>query len=302
MKAVAVLATIAAVATAAGAAREDEPSVDLAARRAVIAERLAQQPESRAIASATRAAVVLDTSAGAVVLWVAPTRGGGRCSVVDIVALPVETPTCTRNSGLRPWESANRVGDRSLRLLGARVPVTTQTVEVRFADGKRERLRPSAGFVLRELRGEERPVLVTARDGLGREERRPMPGPRTFRRELPFPTDDFRAVIELERSELAVAPGTNGTVCTRTTYRGAQSWSCGSGPARLAVDVRRDGRLLAGAVGDGIRELQVWFANGAAARAAIVEGYVLLELPRGRVPRLLVGLDENGAIVVRQRL
>jgi hypothetical protein len=303
VKTLAVIATIAAIAAAAGAAREDEPSVDLDARRAAIAQRLAQQPESRAVATATRAAVVLDTSAGPVVLWVAPTSGGGRCSVVDIAALPVESPTCTRSSGLRPWESETRVGDASLRLLGARVPpATTKTVEVRFADGKLERLRPSRGFVLRELNGDERPVLVTARDGLGRAVSRPMPGPRTFRRELPFPTDDFRTVIELERSELAVAPGTNGTVCTRTAYRGAQRWSCGARPARLALDLRRDGRLVAGAVGGGIRQLQVWFANGEAVRAALVEGYVLLELPRGRIPRLLVGLDASGAIVARQRL
>jgi hypothetical protein len=305
MKALAALVAAAAVAITADAVRDGETQLDLDARRAVVAQRFAAQPESRVVASKTHAAVTLETSAGPVVLWVAPTRTGGRCSVVDIVALGVESPSCTRNATLRPWESENRVGDETLRLVGVRVPAGVERVEVRFAGGERAELRAHAGFALRELADGERPTLVVARDHHGRVLSRELPGPRTFRRELPFPTDDYRTVLRLGSSALAVAPGTNGTVCVRTIHRSRRSWSCGLGPRRLArnaIDVQLDASLLQGEVGGNVRRLELWYADGGAVRIPVTEQYVLFEIPAGRTPRLLVGLDADGAIVARQRL
>jgi hypothetical protein len=147
-----------------------------------------------------------------------------------------------------------------------------------------------------------------------------MPGPRSFRRDLAFPIGPYRKLIEIKTSAghpltFAVAPGTNGSVCERTLYRGRQAWGCGHGSTRLAADTiavhrgiwdehddRRPLVLLQGAVGSAISRLEVWYEDRSAARIPIVEQYVLFEVARARKPRVLVGLDANGGIVARHPL
>jgi hypothetical protein len=318
----AVLAAAGATAASAPEPRAAKRALDLQSRRELVVPWLAHQPESRVIRSKARAALALETSAGPVSLWVAPTRDGGSCYLVDIPALPVENAgaLCSARPfradyAVRPWHTETWVGDGYLRLLGARVTPEVASVEVRFADGTSDALRPAGGFVLRELGAEEEPVLVIARDEHGAElRRRELPGPRSVRRDLPFPIGDYRKVIELETSAgypltFAVAPGTNASVCGRIFYRGAQDWSCGLGPSRLephAVSVHlrkwKDLVLLEGSVGRAISRLEAWYADGGAGRLPIGEQYVLFELPRGRTPRVLVGLDSSGAIVARRAI
>ena len=320
--AVAVLA-----ASGAGAAPTPPHRIDVQARRVAAVAAFRQQPESTAIAAKARPALATLTSVGPVYVWVAPTRGGGDCYLVDIEAVPVEsagacTPRPMRSDYVvRPWQSETRVGRDSLRLLAVRVTPAVASLLVRFASGRSEQLRPAGGFALRELRDDEEPVVVIARDANGSElRRRRMPGPRSFRRDLAFPVGPYRRVIGIETSAgfpltFAVAAGTNGSVCERTIYRGSQSWSCGPGPAHLAEDaisVHRalwnesaDGKaiaLLQGAVGRSISRLEAWYAGGRVARIPVAEQYVLFELPRSRKPRVLVGLDTNGGIVARRAL
>jgi hypothetical protein len=312
----------------AGAAPAPAPrTIDVEARRVAAVAAFRQQPESRAIASKARRALVTQTSAGPVYVWVAPTRGGGDCYLVDIEAVPISsagacTPRAARSDYVvRPWQSETQVGGDSLRLLAARVAPAVASLVVRFADGTSEQLRPSRGFALRELRGDEEPVAVIARDADGSElRRRPMPGPRSFRRDLPFPVGAYRRVIAIETSAgspltFSVAAGTNGSLCERTIYRGAQSWSCGPGPARLeadAISVHRalwngsgDDKpvaVLQGAVGRSISRLEAWYADGRVTRIPIVEQYVVFELPRRRTPAVLVGLDASRRLVARRSL
>jgi hypothetical protein len=302
-------------------------SSELTGRREAIAPRLVGQPESRVIAAKTRRVLALQTSVGAVALWAAPTRGGGECWLIDIQGhRPDGGATCTplpvrRDYVIRPWQSETRVGEASLRLLSARVTPEVASVEIEFSDGTTDEVRPTGGFFLRELQGEEEPEAVIARDAHGTElRRRSMPGPRSFRRDLPFPTAPYRRVIELQTSAgypmtLAVAPGTNGSVCRRTIYRGAQAWGCGADPSELEPDEigvypglwneNEDGKpvaLLEGAVGRSISRLEVWYADRTAARIPVVEQYVLFEVPVGRVPRLLVGVDADGSLIARRPL
>jgi hypothetical protein len=313
-----VLAT--AGATAAPVRAPVQEQIDLQSRREAVVPWLAQQPESRVIVSKARGVLGLDTSAGPVSLWVAPTRGGGSCYLIDIHALPVENAgaMCTARPvrsdyAVRPWHTETWVAGGYLRLFGARVTPEVASVEVRFADGTRDTLPPAGGFVLRELGVDEEPVVVIARDENGSElRRREMPGPKSFRRDLPFPIGPYRKVIKLKTwaghlMTFAIAPGTNASVCERTLYRGAQAWSCGPGPSRLgphAVSVHastwKGVVLLEGSVGRAISRLEVWYADGSASRIPIVEQYVLFELPRNRIPRILVGVDANGGIVSRR--
>jgi len=325
MRALVVVALLAAL--CAGAAPAPERQVDVVNRREAVLRSLARQPEARVVAAQARRAVALETSVGPVALWVAPTRGGGECWLIDIAALPPDGGgACSARPVhadyvIRPWQSETAVGDETLRLLSARVTPGVASVEIRFADGTDDEAQPAGGFFVRELRGDEEPELVIARSGDGTElRRRSMPGPRSFRRELPFPTGPYRRVIELRtsagyRMTFAVAPGTNGSVCERTVYRGAQAWGCSPGATRLEpneLSVHRgvwneneDGEgitLLEGSVGRAISRVEVWYDGGDGARIPVAEQYVLFEVPRGHVPRLLVGFDADGSLVARRRL
>jgi hypothetical protein len=321
-------AVVATAATTVSPPPRVEREFDLDSRREAVVPWLARQPESRVIASKTRRALALETSAGPVSLWVAPTRSGGECWLVDIQAVAPSgtggacSPRPVRTDFvIRPWQSETRVGDATLRLLSARVTPDVSSVEIRFADGRTDEVQPAGTFFVRELRDGEDPQLVIARGDDGTElRRRSMPGPRSFRRDLPFPTAPYRKVIELETSAgypmtFAVAPGTNGSACRRTSYRGAQAWGCGPGPTALAPDELSvhpglwnesdDGKpvaLLEGSVGRSIARLEVWYVDGGAARIPVVDQYVLFEVPRRRVPRLLVGFDAEGSLVARSRL
>lgn len=299
-----------------------ERQFDFQSRRAAIVPLFERQPESRAIASEARGVLAIETSVGPVSLWVAPTRGGGECFLIDIEALPTDSAgaACTyRPVRLqhvsRVGQSETAVGGRFLRLIRGRVTAAVETVEIRFADGRRDEVQPAGGFFLHELRGDEEPVAVIAHDRGGSVlQRQPMPGPRSFRRDLAFPTAAYRDVIELETSAgfpitFGVAPGTNGSVCERTIYRRRQAWGCGPGAPRLhasAISVDRavwpGVVLLQGSVGRKISRLEVWYEDGNAAQVPVVEQYVLFEVPRGRVPKLLVGLDANGGIAARRPL
>jgi len=268
-----------------------------------------RQPEAGVIAARTRRVLAVETSVGPVALWAAPTRAGGECWLLDIdidSGAACSPAPALADYVIRPWQSETNVGGRTLRLLSARVTPEVASVGIRFADGTTDDVRPTGGFFVRELRDDDEPQLVIARDQLGRElRRRPMPGPRSFRRELPFPTGDYRNVIALKRMTLAVAPGTNGTVCRRTVYRGSRSWGCGSGPSRLApdeLDVEVRNRLVVGSVGRAISRLEAWYAGGRGARIPVVRQYVLFELARGRTPQVLVGFDADGSLISRRRL
>jgi len=302
MKPLVVVGLLAALCSgAAPAAKRETAGRD---RREVIVPR---QPEAGVIAAKTRRVLAVETSVGPVALWAAPTRAGGECWLLDIDSGAACSPApAVADYVIRPWQSETNVGGRTLRLLSARVTPEVASVGIRFADGTTDDVRPTGGFFVRELRGDEEPQLVIARGEQGRElRRRPMPGPRSFRRELPFPTGDYRNVIALKGMTLAVAPGTNGTVCRLTVYRGSRSWGCGSGPNRLApdeLDVEVRNRLVVGSVGRAISRLETWYAGGGGSRVPIARQYVLFEVPRGRVPRVLVGFDAGGSLIARRRL
>jgi hypothetical protein len=311
MKPLVVVALLAALCSGAAPAAKRETAAPAAKRETAARDRreviVPRQPEARVIAAKTRRVLAVETSAGPVALWAAPTRAGGQCWLLDIDSGAACSPApALADFVIRPWQSETNVGGLTLRLLSARVTPEVASVTIRFADGTTDDVRPTGGFFVRELRGDDEPQLVIAHDEQGRElRRRPMPGPRSFRRELPFPTGDYRNVIALKTTTLAVAPGTNGTVCRRTVYRGSRSWGCGSGPSglmpdELDVEVRK--RLVVGSVGRAISRLEAWYAAGGGARIPVVRQYVLFEIPRGRVPRVLAGFGADGSLIARRRL
>lgn len=305
---------------------------DLMTRRSSVVAWLEQDPRSRAIASKARGVLAIQTSVGPVYLWVAPTRGGGFCHLIDIEAStrpdgspgggggcsPLAPPTD------EPFVSGPAQGETltprgRLRLLEGRVGPKVASVEVRFVTGDTATLRPVDGFFLRELTGDEDPVAVIARDENGTELAR-----RSMRRLLsppsaiPNPIGPYRTVIELDTSwgypmTFAVASGANGTVCTQTRYRGAHAGGCNPvAPEPDAIYVghalwnetedRKPVILLQGSVGRSIERLELHYRDGGRAHVPVVEGYVLFELARDRAPARLVGFDADGAVVARRAL
>jgi hypothetical protein len=292
-----------------------------------------QQPGSEVIASKARGVLAIETSVGSVYLWVAPTRGGGFCYLIDVEAntLPDGSPNGRGGCSPRPLPSdepfvtgpaqGGGVTRRGfLRLLDGRVGPTVASVEVRFADGDSKELRPVDGFYLRELRAGEEPAMVIARDRDGRELGRRLMRSLLQRRpsKIPQPVGPYRTLIEIETSwgypmSFAVAPGAGGTVCTQIRYRGGRSGGCGGRQPDTdeiwvghslwnETDDRKPVLVLQGPVGQSIERLELEYRDGGRTTVPIVEGYVLFELSLDRPPKQLVGLGADGSIIARRPL
>jgi hypothetical protein len=290
-----------------------------------------QQPGSEAIASKARGVLAIETSVGPVYLWMAPTRGGGFCHMIDIEANSRPDGSPAGGGGCSPHpqppdepfvlgpnhrKTLTRRG--YLRLLEGRVGPHVASVEVRFVGGERVTLRPAEGFFLRELAEGEDPDLIIARDESGAELARrsmrsllPPPG------KIPQPIGPYRTLIEIETSwgypmSFAVAPGAAGTVCTQIRYRRARSGGCNRQPDADEIWVghsfwnetedRKPVLVLQGSVGRSIARLELEYRDGGRTTIPIVEGHVLFELSRDRPPKELVGLGADGSIVARRPL
>jgi hypothetical protein len=302
--------------------------LDLMSRHKSVVPWFRANPKSRAVASKARGVLAIDTSVGPVYLWVAPTRGGGRCYLIDIVAnsLPDGSPNggggC--DPGPRPAKPAVLVGQGGTRtpngmftFLHGTVAANVASVQVRFSSGKSAELEPAEGFILRELSEGEDPVLVIAHDEHGKElGRHRMQNWRPGPSDIPKPVGPWRTLIEIETSwgypmTLEVAPGANGTVCTQTRYRGARSTGCSPRPPAAdkiwvghtlwnETEDRKPALVLNGPVGSGIRRLEVEYRDGGRAEVPIVEGHVLFELSLKREPKQLVGYGADGSVVARR--
>src|SRR5215210_1742653 len=137
---------------------------------------------SDVIVEKTHGVMGINTSVGPVIIWAAPTRGGGICWILDIEG--TQRPDGVPNGGggcnptplppdvpLQYGVSGTRVGDRYLQLLEGRVSVGVASVELHYPNGRTETLPVFERFFLSELRGESRPNLLIARDSRGEENR-----------------------------------------------------------------------------------------------------------------------------------
>ena len=296
---------------------------DLQNRRQTIVPWLEQDPRSRVIASKAEGVLAIESSVGPVYLWVAPTVGGGECHLVDIAALGSRggggcTPLPVRLDYIpRPSFRGTRVGDRYLRLLQGRVKPDVASIEVRFTDGRSRVIPTGKGFFLSELRADEEPKLLIARDEGSRELGRfSMKRPLLQPRQIPKPVGPYRTVIEIETSRgypmsFAVAPGASGAVCTQLRYRGARSGGCnGRQPDADEIWVghslwnetedRKPVLVLQGPVGSAISRLELEYRDGGRDLVPVVEGYVLFELSRDRAPKQLVAHGADGSVVARR--
>ncbi len=287
------------------------------------------------IAEQARGVIAIESSAGPIVLWVAPTESGGYCYIVDVQAHPGPRGQPNGESGCDPspqtnpisWIISNSsVGGKLLRLLKGHVAPRVASLEIVFAGGESEQLQLVDGFFLRELDTEEdQPTALIARDRQGVVlKRQPLRPPEEM---LRFPGQNRvgpeRTVSEIQTSagypmRLTIAPGESGLLCVRTYYRGANAGGCNPDPrdrSPAALDVApglwnetEDGKpvvLLQGSVGRDIARLDVRYQDGDTTRIPIHEGFVLFEVPRpnygeGHLPATLIGRDASGAVIARR--
>ena len=286
----------------------------------------------------THGVIGINSSAGSVVIWAAPTKGGGVCWLLDIERLRQpnglpnggagcipgpEEPSVPLTFGLR----RTRVADDYLTLIEGRAGADVASIELQYADGEHETLPIFERFFLHEPRAGSRPTLLVARDRSGAEiKRQPI---RSFEatRPRPRPPQALRAGRVLIRFEtdwgfpltFGVAPAENGQLCQTTRYRGAVAGTCGPDPRdRLAPDEigihpglwneAEDGKPLVtlnGAVGSAIARLELHYTDGTNVSVPITERFVLFEIPPARHKDerfVLVGRSRAGAEIARRTI
>jgi hypothetical protein len=299
-----------------------------------------RSPLSDVIVEETHGVMGINTSVGPVIIWAAPTRGGGLCWIVDIERMQRPDGVPNAGGGCNPTPlppdvplhysvSGTRVGDRYLQLLEGRVSVGVASVELRYPDGRTETLPVFERLFLSELRGDSRPNLLIARDARGAEvDRRKMDGP-GMRSGMPGPEDipkqvgPERVVIRLETSSghpltFSLAPAEGGQLCQITRYPGGgMGRSCGQdrrtrvGPTELSVhpglwNEAEDGKPLVslnGVVGADIARLELRYADGTVVPVPITERFVYFEIPPPHhedARFVLVGRDRSGVEIARR--
>jgi hypothetical protein len=289
------------------------------------------------IVQRTHGVLGINTSVGPVIVWAAPTRGGGVCWVVDIERL--RSPDGRPNGGsgcnrapIRPsiaLESGllvRSVGNAYLELVEGRVSDTVASVELHYADGSTEDLPLAEGFILHEPRRDAEPVALVARDANGAEvKRRSVRRPSArVRDRFAEPTGPERVVVRLETSAgfpvtFSTARSQRGYLCEITRFRGSEARSCGpdrrdrvksdeiSVHAGLWNNFRDDQPLvtLSGVVGADVAQLELHYRDGEVVDVPIAERFVLFEIPPAKYEEerlLLVARDRRGGVVNRRTI
>lgn len=288
-------------------------------------------PANDVIAEKAHGVIGIESSMGRVIMWAAPTRGGGVCWMVDIerARRPTGGASCSptpfrRKTDLGYGVRRTRVGDRYLALVEGRVGAAIASVELRYADGVRRRLRVLEGFFLDELHGDSELTLVIGRDARGTEVARRKAGAplRVGPEAVPKPVGPERAVIRHRSASghhltFSLAPGPNGWVCESTHYRGIVTGGCGPDLrnrvepdeiliTRFLFNEPPDGNPLVGlrgVVGEDVARLEIRYTDGTAERMPVFERFVFFEIrPEHHQDEafVVVGLDAKGAELDRR--
>ena len=292
---------------------------------------------SEAIVEQAHGVLGIDSSAGPVFIWAAPTKGGGLCYVLDVERerLPNGRPSggggCSPNKRVPRAVLSGGMRVRSLddgsylSLIQGQVGPEVAKVELRYADGSTDELPVFEGFFLTEPRAGAKPEWLVALGADGEElARRQVRDPRTAIPRMPEPTGRERVLFDFEtaagyRLTFSIAPGEDGTLCQITRYRGGTGRGCnpdprdGMAPDALAIhpglqNEAGDAKALvtlSGAVGSEVATLELRYEDGTTDAVPIVEQFVMFEIPpahHGDRRFTLVGRDHAGDEIARLRI
>ena len=283
------------------------------------------------LAKRARGVIEINSSVGPIIIWAAPTKGGGICWLIDVERAHVADQAnggggCARELRPRvPIEyglGRGQVGVASIALLDGRVRHDVASVEVRYADGRREELPVIGGFFLDELRSESHPTLLIARGRNGGELARLSIRRSSPVRAQPPALGPERILIRLHTSDgheltFGVARDENGQFCEVTHYRGTTSLGCGvDSRDRVAADElaigaglwneAEDGHplvTLEGVVGAAIARLELRYGDGTIVPVPITDRFVVFEIPperHGESRFVLRGYNSGGELIANR--
>jgi hypothetical protein len=288
--------------------------------------------KANVIAESAHGVAAIETSGGRATLWAATPEAGPICHVVEFEAVPAVSghANCgTRLSDAVPIAvnlSRPVVQGRELVVLVGWTHESVKSVVLRSPEGDESEVALSERFFLAALPADRVPKEfragktydVIARDSGGADVQRwPVAGgprPQFFN---PKVTGPKRTVLETTDSRgrpmrLSLIPTEGGETCVELETRNGTSTGCGP---RLRVEQGIEvhptlvGSMVyvSGSVGPEVAKLELHHEDGYVLDLALVERFVLHDIPRarfedGRRPIELVGRNRDGAEVAREKM
>jgi hypothetical protein len=291
--------------------------------------------EPNVIAEKAHGVAALETAAGPVLLWAAPTIDGPVCYFVEFARLSEEkgTPQGEANCGphVGPFVfflHLATVDDRRVAVVVGWVQENVGSVVLRSPDGTERELELSERFFIAEVPadrvpkhpGDGEPFGIVAKDA-GGSELAWRPIIEAFAGSLlhgsPKITGPRRTLIETTDSSgramrLMLIPIEGGMTCVVRKTAGGTGGSCGPEP-RVGKGIQVHPGLmesivfLNGSVGPEVATLELHHQDGYVLELPTVERFVFHGIPRarfeeGKRPNLLVARDRDGAEITREKI
>jgi hypothetical protein len=289
------------------------------------------------VAEEAHGVAALETPAGRVFLWTAPTIDGPICYFVEFERLSERAGAPRGEGHCGPHLSAGApmifvlhratIDGRELAIVVGWAHESVESVVLRSPEGVERELEVSEGFFIADVPADGvpkdsrdgKPYTLVAKAGGGAELERI--GVTEFAGSLRMHSAKLagprRTVIETTDSrgrpmELSLIPIEGGKTCVRLETRNGMSTSCGA-PVRTDEGIQVHPTLMgsmvfvSGSVGPEVAKLELHHQDGYVLELPIVERFVLHDIPRARFedgerPILLVARNRDGAEVARKEV
>lgn len=288
-------------------------------------ELMRQHVRSTVLVGQARGLLSVQTSAGLLHIWGAPTSDGGFCTYMLLVGAPHGWLACdTLSPDAGPFvgtADARTVGARTVRFVSGQAREQIVSVELRLEDGSVVPVRKVGVFFFRALAPGQQPAALIGKDRSG-----------AVASELPVafgglggvlppvnPVGPYRSLFVLQtrigKVTMKRAAGPDGKRCWIVTAEATQATVCRDVPRGFEFDFgpyfnqeqTRRIVLLSGVVGPQVESLQLRFEDGNSVDVALRRGYFLYEIQRrnweaGSRPTVLVARTGNGAVIARKHV
>ena len=287
-------------------------------------ELMHQQVKSTVLLGRARGLLAVQTTAGLLHIWGAPTSDGGLCTYMVLVGAPhgwLACDTLAPDAGPFVGTADSRtVNGRTLRYVSGQAREQIVSVELKLADGSVLPVRQVGTFFFRALTPGQQPAALVGKDGAG-----------SVVSELPVafglpgvlppvnPVGRSRTLFVLQtrigKVTMLGAAGPAGKRCWIVTAEAIGFTACRDVPRGVEFDFgpyynpEQTQRivLLTGFVGPKVHTLELRFEDGARARLPRKGRYFAYELPQrnwktGRRPTVLVARASKGAVIARKHV
>jgi hypothetical protein len=279
----------------------------------------------------TKAAAVVNTSAGPAYLWVAPTPGGSRCLFLQITGLEITLANHGRTPYLLQPQPAACIDARQpqallnivttgvhghpLTLIFGFVPAPARTLQLRYPDGTTSKSYPLRGGLVLAVSdpSENRPTVVLY-DALGNTitTHRPVWLIPEYVMDTPTGPSHVVATMKLHNGRgtfvLRVGPSAGGGTCEQLqeppfgVSSGCDPHKPTPDEIQIADDYIEGVSFLKGPVGSNVQRLEMRYGSGPSQTVPIQHGYVLFQLLGERRPLTLVAYDHAGRVLATSHL